>query len=730
MIKTMSNFLRAGFCYLAILVLFTNCRKKEWDAYYSRPSNLAPPIYQELQARGNFTHLLSAIDKAGYKQTLSKGGYWTLFAPNDAAFEAYFQQYGFKGDEDLDTATADAIVRYALVYNAYREEDLSDQQTAGGADTSMAYKRKTAYYDWVYTENGRKVISANGNGVYNDNDNNNKYLPYFLDRFLTANHLTSADYTFFFPQTPYTGFNVAGAQVVTPDIAAENGLIDEVNKVITPLPSLEAYLASNPDYSEFKKLIDKLVFYQSDDAVTERNQALTGSADSVYAKLYSASLAFSPNNENYLTTSTDGQASGWSLVVPTNEALIPYENKILAHYKTFDAAPPSVLLELLNAHMWTSSLWPSALARTVNSEGEVPTFSLANVTDKKVCSNGLFYGINSVQDANAFRTIYGKAFLDPAFSLMTQALNADALNYSVMNPNIRYTMFMMSNKVLQAAGYDYDGNRSSWSYLAPGGTIEYDPGAQQRIFQILETSLFITQNGELDNLSGEGIAEAWNGQYVRYKNNTVWASGNLDAGNVVHIDSTATTANGKVYYTDGLLTFTEHNVGYQLGELAQSDPDDFGSFYNYLINTVMWNPTTTEITGITSGTKYTFFIPTNAAIAQAVKDGWLPGDAATGTPDFAPADDNDKQKVTQFITYHILNSNTIAADGKNSGSYPTVLKTTGGDITLIKINNSPGRMQLIDEYNDTAEANIAKSNILSDWTLIHSINKVLKCDAQ
>jgi uncharacterized surface protein with fasciclin (FAS1) repeats len=726
----MSRYFRTGFCCLACLIFLTNCRKKEWDAYYGRPSSLAPPIYQQLQQMGNFTHLLSAIDKAGYKKTLSKGGYWTMFAPDDAAFEAYFKQYGVKGDEGIDSATANAIVRYALVYNAYREAQLSDAQTSGGPDTSMAFKRKTAYYDWVYNDNGRTVIAGNGNGVYNDNDNNNKFIPYFLNSFLAANNLSAADYTFFYPGTTFTGFNVDNAAVVKADIPAENGLIDEVNKVILPLPSLENYLAANPDYSEFKKLLDKLVFYQSDAAVTTRNQALSGSADSVYAKLYSAALAFSPNNENYLGGGTAAQSSGWTLVVPTNEALIPYEHKILAHYKTFDAAPPAILLELLNAHMWTSSLWPSALSRTVNSEGEVPTFSLSDVTDKKVCSNGLFYGIKSVQDANAFRTVYGKAFLDPAYSLMTQALDEAAMNFSIMNPNIKYTLFMMSNNVMQAGGYDYDSKASSWTYQAPGGTKEYDPGAQQRLFEILKTSVAITQNGELDDLSGEGIVETWGGQYIRYKNNTVWASGNVDDGTVLHIDSSATTVNGKVYYTDGLLKFTEHNIGYRLGELAQSDPDDFSSFYNYLTHTVLWNSTTTEITGITSGNLYTLFVPTNAAISQAVKDGWLPGDPATGTPDFSPKDNNDQQKVIQFITYHFLNNITVVPDGKKSGSYVTVLKTNSGDATLIKVINSPGAMQLVDQFNDTAQVNIAASNNLSDWTVIHSINKVLKCNAQ
>jgi uncharacterized surface protein with fasciclin (FAS1) repeats len=299
-----------------------------------------------------------------------------------------------------------------------------------------------------------------------------------------------------------------------------------------------------------------------------------------------------------------------------------------------------------------------------------------------------------------------------------------------MNPNIKYTLFMMSNNVLQANGYDRDSKANSWTYQAPGGTKEYDPGAQQRLFEILRTSIAITQNGELNDLSGEGIVETLGGQYIRYKNNTVWASGNVDDSSVLHIDSSASTVNGKVYYTDGLLKFTEHNIGYRLGQLAQSDPDDFGSFYNYLTHTVLWNSTTTEITGITSGNLYTLFVPTNTAISQAVKDGWLPGDTTTGTPNFNPKDNNDQQKVIQFITYHFLNNITVVPDGKKSGSYVTVLKTNSGDATLIKVINNPGDMQLVDQFKDTAQVNIGASNNLSDWTVIHSINKVLKCNAQ
>lgn len=719
------------FCpFLLFILLISGCRKKEFDEYYGRPDWLASPIYKQLEARKNFKHLLAIIDKAGYKDILSKAGYWTFFAPNDAAFETYFQEKGISGDDDIDTLTARKIVTYGLVYNAYRKDQLSSNQTAGGPDTSQAYKRKTAYYDWVYSEPGhtRKIIAANRNGGYVANDNNNKNIPYFITGFLSANGLSAADYNFFYPNIPYTGFNVADAAVVNADIAAENGIIHEVDRVILPLQNLEGYLAANPAYSEFKSLLDKLVSYQSNADLTHRNTVLTGSSDSVFIKLYSAALAFSPNNENYIFSGTDAQRAGWTLFVPENDVLRAYEQDILIHYKSFEAAPPAVLLSLLNAHMWQTTVWPNKLNSTVNSQQEVPTFTLSDVTDKKVLSNGFFYGMKTVQDANVFRTVYGKAFLNPEYSLMTRALDAD-LKFSIINPAIKYTLFMMPDTKLRAAGYDFNSDRNDWSYQASGGTVQIGAGAQDRLYRILQTSVLTTLSGELDDLSGEGIVEAWNGEYVRYKNNTVFASGNADAGTVLNIENMSTAKNGRVYYTDGLLTFTENPIGYHIEQLATAYPSDFGSFYQYMKSSALWSPTK-DILGTAPGNFYTLLIPSNDAISQAVKENWLPGDVITGTPNFTPATDADKEKVTRFINYHILNRNTVVPDGKKSGAFETLLRTAGGELTFITVNNQVNIMDLRDAFNNSAQVNISRSNNLSNRAVIHSINNFLRYNAQ
>ena len=82
----MSTYIKRVAIFFIIGATLFACKKKI-DDYYAPPANLEAPVYQQLQTRGNFTQFLSLIDKAGYKQTLSTAGYWTIFAPTDSAFQ-------------------------------------------------------------------------------------------------------------------------------------------------------------------------------------------------------------------------------------------------------------------------------------------------------------------------------------------------------------------------------------------------------------------------------------------------------------------------------------------------------------------------------------------------------------------------------------------------------------------------------------------------------------------
>ncbi|MEI9808549.1 MAG: hypothetical protein WDO16_12130 [Bacteroidota bacterium] len=75
----MSTYIkRISLLFAAAIILF-GCKKKVND-FFAPPENLEAPVYQQLEAKGKFTQFLALIDKAGYKQTLSTAGYWTVFA--------------------------------------------------------------------------------------------------------------------------------------------------------------------------------------------------------------------------------------------------------------------------------------------------------------------------------------------------------------------------------------------------------------------------------------------------------------------------------------------------------------------------------------------------------------------------------------------------------------------------------------------------------------------------
>lgn len=729
---------------LACIILTFSCKKKAWDEYYGRPDNLEPPIYQVLESKGNFKTLLAAIDKAGYKRSLGAAGYWTLFAPHDSAFSVYFREKGISGIEQLDSLACQKIVTYCLVYNAFKRERIGDYQSAVGWVPNIAFKRRTANYTGVYDGqdgNGSpiKVVGSNRNSAvipYVDGDNNNKYIPYFVSNFMAAKSLSAADYNYFYPNTVYTGFNVVDAVVTQADIPAENGVVHVINKVITALPGLDEYISSNPQYSEFKKLFDKfLVAYAVNQVVTKKYQTITGRNEQVYTKVYPQLIAFSPNNENYLKQQdNDAQADGYSMFVPTNTALLEYVNRVLLeHYTSLEQMPVNIIYDFINAHLWNSTVWPSKFASTFNALGEEARFDpQADVTDRKVLSNGIFYGTNKVQEANVFSSVFGKAYLDPKFSMMTSLLTQE-LKFQVSNIKQKYSIFMISNDVLNASGYFVDPTvdinpNNQWRYTPPGGGTQLvGPNAVGRLMRVLQ--LHIIPQVDVKDISGSGVVLSYGGEYVRYENNTVFAAGNLDAGNVGVGTGSKTAKNGTVQYIDRVMEFSAAIVGKHIEKLGTPTTSDYNYFWQYLRNSSIYTLSSGEIANVAGGTFYTFLIPDKNAILAAVNAGLLPGTgvAPNKLPLFNPTLATDKELVNKFIYNHILNKRSVATDGSDGGAVETLYRDNQGDPGSVFVDNSViNAMKLRDVENRTADVIYAKSNFLSNRCVIHLINNYLK----
>jgi uncharacterized surface protein with fasciclin (FAS1) repeats len=133
---------------------------------------------------GGFTTLVAAIEAAGLVETLEGDGPFTVLAPTNAAFDAAFEALGITAEELLaDTDTLTQILTYHVLPQA------ADSQLVATLDGEM-----------VETVNGQSVSIAVSDGV----------------------------------------ITIDGAEVVSADLAADNGIVHVINAVLLPPDVAEA----------------------------------------------------------------------------------------------------------------------------------------------------------------------------------------------------------------------------------------------------------------------------------------------------------------------------------------------------------------------------------------------------------------------------------------------------------------------------------------------------------
>ena len=731
---------------LPLLVFFTSCSRDVFDEYYARPDYLEEPIYQRLEELGNFKNFTVLIEKAGYKDILSKSGYWTMFAPNDAAFATYFQEKGISDVSKIDDATANKIVRYALVYNAFREEKLSDYQSSlqGGWVEGTAFRRRTTFYDGFVTKTidgqPKVIVGSNRNGVNNyiAGDNNNKYVTYFTKEYFAAKGLNPSDFTYFYPGKEYTGFNLFEGKVTKADIIAENGVIHEVDRVHSPLLNIDQYLESNSNYSEFRKILENnLVSYVLNPAATTAYRNFTGKTDDVFVKRYDGVLAFAPNNENYLKAEdNDGQSEAYTLIVPEDAAFKEFEQTVLLkHFTSLSQLPLYIFQDIINAHMVQGAVWPSIKDNYLNGLKEELRFDFnSDITDKQVLSNGFFYGAKKVQKSNLFYSVYTSAYLNPKFSFATRIFN-DGSGYREMISNInqKYTIFLPSDDILKSLGFNYNTTRLEWNYVSPvNGAADNASAARNRLVRLLYNCIVLTPNGELNNIaSTSGIIRTGDndlpGEYIKWNNNKIYAAGSIiPGGTAANVIGSEVQENGITYYVDNFPQYSTELQGLAITRLATSNPQ-FNSFYQYLRNSSIYNFSTGKIEGVEIGSSYTFIIPNNAAIARAVTAGVLPASPTTIIQ-------GEKDLIADFIRYHIIANRTASNDAHTIGQFETLRKDSQGDKTFVEVISTagtptlPGTLSFKDNSGNNPEAKFipASSNNLADRSLIHLVDNYLK----
>jgi len=684
----MVNKIKIYFSLLLCLFLFANCNK-EGEDYFAEPDWLEKPLYQVLQNEGHFKSYLACIDRTLYANQLKEGGYFTLMAPNDEAFAAYLSANGYASVNDIPQEEVNKLVAYSILQSYWLSENLGDlfRGSVGDRyDVGDGLKKQTYYYATLYKDpdyNNSWVIDQNTNSsTYSQSSYNYKYYPVFMQSFFAKSNLTAQDYNVFFPNTEYvngqsteTGMigNVMNGQIVKPNMKARNGIAHEVSVVNLPMENMDKLLQKN-EYSAFKSLLDfkdlsgAYVYknYTEDITLTEKYKILkpNDAIDKVFVKSYNTSgtqpLSFSPAleaiyNDNAVTTLSDG----YTLFVPKNEVLTNYINtRLLKYYKSLSELPVEAITTLINTHMANTMIWPSQLKSSQVSTGEYvngegakgKTFDEFGVINKKLTSNGFVYTIDHVIKSKLFETVYTEIFLNPAYSLLNTAyikFYQNSLRESLMKsaitgyPNTRYTVLLLSNDLLRNDGLAYNSETTNFSNALLVGSNVTDRLRRLMQLHLFEGWVDAGVNSEVNFQDGITAYGGWGfrntagGDVVRYKNNQLQASGNIEDNTFVNITKGETFDNGTVYTVDRMLQYSNRETSpstkegwnsntlwYYLQQTARENTN-VTQFVDY-IQYALRNATTNELTGISENNFYTILMPSNNAIINARANGDLP----------------------------------------------------------------------------------------------------------
>ena len=333
----------------------TSCQD---DELVGQPSWLNNSIYGYLQEQGNYGCLTRLINDLDMTDVLNMTGSKTIFAADDAAFDAFFKSnsWNVKSYDELSLAQKKILLNSSMVNNAYLIELLSNVP-GNPPQEGMCMRREVALsvYDSVARimpadmPNTRYWDKVRGrkDGVLLMRDNTSQPMIHLLPRFMKTNKITDSDLAKLTNghATSASESWVNGIKVLTPtDITCKNGYVQKVEQVITPADNMAEIIHKHPIMSRWAELLDLYSAPIYDANATQNYNRLYGTQDSVFVLRYFAQqanggsnlqdpdnpevqvpgyLTFDPGWNQYMYTNAYGKTLEYdfgAMLVPNNDA--------------------------------------------------------------------------------------------------------------------------------------------------------------------------------------------------------------------------------------------------------------------------------------------------------------------------------------------------------------------------------------------------------------------------
>lgn len=757
----------------AIFVIFLmGCRDDFQDTKYERPEWLAGKVYTQILEQPELSTFARGVELIGYDTIIDVSGSYTVFAPSNEAFNAYFASNpDYSSIEQMPISELDRLIKYHIVQNPWSKLQLRSLDVFGWIDTldiennkPKGFKRETLLLDkdkkfgvagiGTNIRNRRTIIvdTTETNWHRRAITDSRKFAPIFFQEYFNIYDLNSSDYEFYFNR-PFEGAGeiyYANAKITSEEIFAENGFVYIIDQVVEPLKNAYQFLSEQDgtaDYSDFLNLLNLFPDFEYNDRRTlEQPGAEEGlKVDSLFDLTY-PELTFDINNEKTSAPSgTYGLPQNVTiryhhgLMAPTNQAMEAFEQEFFQipnGWGSLEGAPINIKHIIANTYMSINPIYKTDLEEGFyNGELDIIRLDESAIIQKDYGSNSTFIGLNKAVVPRAFSSVTGPVYLRRGYSKVMNAIEHSGLLPALKRPNKNYMFFVESdaNTAIDSSLF-YDSFRESFTVIARTGTGQFQEFSLN--IDDLRTLLLnqiatdqprgIARKEFIPNLAGNYIiVNNETGEFSGTGQTTDGFRGFIPMPEFPSVIS-ANADNGVTYDVKNWFTFSGSSL---FGKISSENP----KFHSLLRKAGLSLDKEFRYSFISNSEFYTVFIPTDAALDSA-KVNTLP-----------------VEDLKKLLMLHFVQGDLIFTDGKKAPGYyeTTRIDEESTQFTIIntQINIEPGidviriRGKSGDVYVEVVESeysnlltaiNLGEGQevfpVLINNAVIHQIDKVLKVE--
>jgi len=700
-----------------IILLLNSCNNIYDQEKYQKPDWLAGKLYTQISELENLSTFKRCIELTGYDTILDRTGSYTIFAPNNDAFDSWLNSHPeYSGSvENIPVNTLLEIVKIHIIQDAWTLNQIQLLDVDGWIDVNdvnnnkpFAYKRQSILREpnttfYVNNDQGKITIvdSLHANDKRIVYTRSRKYVPVFFPGFFSLYNLHESDYEFYFNRSFDNGaIHFVNSKVIGNEVFAENGFIYEVDQVVEPLQNVYQLLSDNKEGANYQYIWNLLKLFPefSVDLDETNNQAEARAGldfDTLYT-LHFPSLPFDIHEELTGPNTNDDKFTlryHNGMLAPDDNAFQLFIDEILtgpSKWQNWESVPIELKRIILRNHMTSSPIYKTNLQNGFYSdESDLIKFGEELIEKKYFASNATFLGLNEVIVPRAFTSVSGPVYLSPGYNTLLYAMEWTKVLPAIKKPDADYSYFILEDNTLANDSSLMlrwkDKIQNSYELRAYNRSTEKMERMTTKILskRILNQVGINTPKGIADKEFIENLA----GNYIVFDNLTNEVRGGSESKYGYLGDSTITVI------AQELNIFADNGITYKVNGWFNPPNNNMYSalalnsyyFFDLIKKAGLYNNKTFDFTFLTEGENYTIFIPSDQALL-----------------DYG-ADTLDVDELTDLLKYHFVRGVKIFTDGRiPSGEYSTLrIDESSTDLftkfTPMTIQTGPDQLKIYDQ---------------------------------